>query len=532
MRTTGMALVGFLAFAALIVPNTPAMAEPAGKIYVGDSWVEAETKSLITPAQNTFLGDLFGQAPSLSVSQLVKNFLRENASILNFDRETAWGIVQTIAGEELETQRVNKTWRGLPVIGGDAVIHLSRGQLAFANADATALRHLATQARVRGEEAQAVAFASYQGSALHATAPELKVLVNDFGRGKEARLVYEITVRDRNQFASDIHYIDALNAEELLVSTNVHTFNNRQVLAGNGEENDFALEESTWKVVYSGTGCTTSPGQSTGPTSPDRFASVSLKAPPAPCNTITPKVMASAKAAWANSGLVHEYFQTTHRRNSIDNKGMALKSVVNFGGDGFPNAAWYNDKSLMLYGLGDETTLNDFASPLDVAAHEITHGVTSRTSNLAYVAESGALNESYSDVFGKLVAFKNNRGTDWKLGRDLFKDGVSFIRDMENPEIGHTRDFKHRGQQCSRINNFCGVHTNSGIPNRAAVLLAKRIGNDKLGKLYYLTLTQLLRSNSNFKEAKAQTEAACATLFGAGSQDCKAVTESFAAVGI
>lgn len=531
MRALGKTALILAGFVAAIALGDRAHAEESGKIYLGDGWVNAEAKQINPEPAHSLLGNLFGETPSLNLTQVVRGFLSQNAALLNAGQDTSWGVSQTISSPELQTQRMNKTWKGLPVVGGDAVIHLSQGKVAFANADNTPMDSLSSVARVRGEEARSIAFASYRGSALHTSAPELKVLIGDFGRGKAAHLVYEVTVRDRNQFASDIHFIDAQTAEELMVSTNVHTLSDRQVLAGAGAESDFGLDETTWKVVFADKGCGT-PTQTNGAISPKPFKKGGLVAAPSPCNTVDIKVMNSATAAWANSGLVHQYFDVTHNRNSIDGKGMLLKSVVNFGGAGFPNAAWYNDKAIMLYGLGDEDTFNDFASPLDVAAHEITHGVTSRTSNLEYVSESGALNESYSDVFGKLVAFKNRRGTDWKLGKELFKDGIQFVRDMENPEVGHNKDFKYRGQQCSRLNDFCGVHSNSGIPNRAAVLLSKKIGLEKLGKLYYLTLTQLLRSNSNFKEAKAQTEAACITLFGGGSQDCKAVTESFTAVGI
>jgi aureolysin len=162
----------------------------------------------------------------------------------------------------------------------------------------------------------------------------------------------------------------------------------------------------------------------------------------------------------------------------------------------------------------------------------MTHGITANTAALEYSAESGALNESYSDLFGKLIAFKNGKSSDWKIGRELFRDGVGFVRDMENPKVGNNADFLYRGQLCQRLNDYCGVHENSGIPSRAAVLIAKKIGTEKIGKLYYLTLTQLLRSNATFADAKAQTLAACSTLFGAGSEDCKAVSASFQAVGI
>lgn len=295
-------------------------------------------------------------------------------------------------------------------------------------------------------------------------------------------------------------------------------------MAGLGNDQDFDVisgtaEMSLWKTMFADKGCDSATELRGNPGAPT------------PCNAADEKVTTSSTYAWNNAGMVHEYYLSTHNRDSIDGNGMAMNSAVNFG-DAFSNAASVNDKSFMIYGMGDGVQLNDFAIGLDVAGHEMTHGVTARTSALVYRDESGAINESYSDVFGKLVAFKLNKTNDWKLGKELFKDGVRFIRDMENPQIGHVRDQKYKGQPCSRANDFCGVHSNSGIPNKAAVMISKSIGLEKMGKLYYLTNTQLMRSSSNFKEQRAQTEAACSTLFGAGSADCQAVTASFVAVGI
>jgi Zn-dependent metalloprotease len=187
----------------------------------------------------------------------------------------------------------------------------------------------------------------------------------------------------------------------------------------------------------------------------------------------------------------------------------------------------------MLYGMGQPgSDFNDFASALDVVAHELTHGVTASTAALQYASESGALNESYSDVFGKLVAFHFSKTEDWFIGRDLFRGGNRFVRNLENPPVGNVKDFEYRGEPCSRANDFCGVHDNSGIPSRAAVMIAKALGLDKFAKLYYLTLTQLLRSASDFKDARAQTIAGCGQLYGAESANCKAVADAFTAVGV
>ena len=103
---------------------------------------------------------------------------------------------------------------------------------------------------------------------------------------------------------------------------------------------------------------------------------------------------------------------------------------------------------------------------------------------------------------------------------------------MQNPEIGHVDQFRYRGATCTSRNDNCGVHVNSGIPNRAAVLIAERIGREALGKIYYRTLTQLLRPGSGFSDARTQTLVACELLYGRGSANCAAVDEAFAQVGI
>ncbi len=510
-------------------------ANASGKIYLNGKWVNSldlgSSPTASVPGFGVF--DLDHKPEDLRGKVL--SFLNANSSLLATNSlSIAWGDPVVAKSDELETHRVSKTWNGLEVLGGEALVHLKEGKVLFANADATPLTHLNLQVQLPSQEAAKIAFSSYRGSALKAETPELKVLAVGESAGKEARLVYSVKVVDLDALSSDVHYIDANSGQEVLVLTNVHTAASRTVMSGTGSRDDMEIVtnadermiNSKFTTLYSDSGCDSSGGFQFW----DRWSNPS--ASNSACRELAPDVMASALSAWNNSGKVYDYFSSTHRRNSVDGRGSTIRSVVNFGGAGFRNAAWYNDRRIMLYGMGDGRQYNDFASSLDVVAHEITHGITANTAALVYASESGALNESYSDVFGKLVAFRSSRSGDWKIGRDLFRDGRSFIRDMENPEVAHTRDFKFRGEQCHRFNDSCGVHTNSGIPNKAAVLLAKRIGLERLGKIYFLTLTQLLRSSSTFQDARAQTEAACATLYGRGSSDCRAVSESFEAVGI
>jgi len=362
------------------------------------------------------------------------SFLRSNSSLLGNLSTISWQDSSVQFGSELETHRINKKWKGLEVLGGEALVHLVKGELAFASADETSLDQLSATPLLSASDAEKVAFSSYRGNALRASNPELKVLVLGRTGEKEARLVYKVTVNDFDAVSSDIHFIDANNGQEAMVTSNVQTLASRKVLSGTGAKDDMTtvtdvnaeqLIDEKFKLLYTDSGCPSAGSPVLTGTSV--------------CNSLAPDVMSSALSAWNNSGKVLEYFTDAHQRSSFDGAGGQVRSVVNFGGAGFLNAAWYSDRRIMLYGMGDGTNYNDFASSLDVVAHEITHGITSNTAGLIYSSESGALNESYSDVFGKLVQFRTGSGRDWKIGRDLFRDGVSFLRDMENPEVAHTK---------------------------------------------------------------------------------------------
>jgi len=489
------------------------------KIYANGEWLDAQNSRQLNIWENN---SLFNKKTPSMMQSLTKDFLHINAQALGINEKITLSQTKEIAGEEFSTIRLQKNLLGLEVVGGETLIQIANNEVALVNTDNTNFDAIDIIPHLSSQEAESIAFAAYQGDALAIDQTKLKVLISPDEQGENiSHLVYEITVRDIDTLSSDIHYIDAHRGNEILVTTNVHTIKNRKILAATGDESDFDLDEKSYKLVYADAGCKTK-------------ASMLITAPTqAICSKVTKAVQKSADFAFKNSGIVYDYYKSEHKRDSIDGRGMLIQSVVNFGKK-FSNAAWVDDKSLMIYGMGDGKTLNDFATALDVAGHELTHGITARTAKLQYVSESGALNESYSDIFGKLIDIKHGKGSsDWKIGKDLFKGNKGkAIRDMENPEIGHVKDFKYRGETCSRNNDFCGVHSNSGIHNRAAVMIIKKLGAAKATKLFYLTLTQLLRSNSNFKEARAQTEVACAKLFNKKGAECIAVTDAFSAVGI
>jgi len=243
----------------------------------------------------------------------------------------------------------------------------------------------------------------------------------------------------------------------------------------------------------------------------------------------------SALNAYRSSGLVYSYYRDNFNRASYDGRDSRIVSVVHMGLK-MNNAFWTNEYKIMAYGDGDGERLTDLTYGLDVAAHELTHGVTASTANLVYAAESGALNESYSDFFGKMVDY----GHDWDIGARIMapKWGRRALRNMENPE-----EFKQPSTKggkywvsttgpCTRANDRCGVHTNSGVPSRAAVLIVKAIGKEKAEQLYYKVLTTRLSATSNFHDARVETLKECALRFGKDSSDCDAVTKAYDAVNM
>jgi len=166
----------------------------------------------------------------------------------------------------------------------------------------------------------------------------------------------------------------------------------------------------------------------------------------------------------------YNYYFQKHGRDSIDDAGMKLISRVHYGSN-YNNAFW--DGVQMTYGDGDGVTFIPLSQAADVVAHELTHGVTSYTSNLIYSGESGALNEAMSDIFGAMVEkFIGKSGADiWLLGEDIYTPAIEgdALRDMADPAASNDYDYYPDRYTGSQDNG--GVHWNSGIANLAFKLL-------------------------------------------------------------
>lgn len=255
--------------------------------------------------------------------------------------------------------------------------------------------------------------------------------------------------------------------------------------------------------------------------------------------------------AYDGSGATYDLYWDAYQRNSIDGNGLRLDSTVHYQ-TGYDNAFWNGQQ--MVYGDGDEDLppdqrlFNRFTIALDVIGHELTHGVTQYEARLIYWDQPGALNESFSDVFGSLVKQRqlgqNAQQADWLIGQGLLTANVNGValRSMKapgtayddpvlgkDPQPAHMRDYK------DVLYDNGGVHINSGIPNHAFYVTAVEIGGfawEKAGRIWYITLTDKLQARSNFQDAARLTFETAADLYGANSLEQQAVSKGWSEVGI
>jgi Zn-dependent metalloprotease len=249
--------------------------------------------------------------------------------------------------------------------------------------------------------------------------------------------------------------------------------------------------------------------------------------------------------AYNYSGDTYDFYSKVFNRNSVDDHGLTLKSTVHYD-NGYDNAFWNGQQ--MIYGDGDGQYFQRFTICQDVIGHELTHGVTQNEAQLVYSGETGALNESISDVFGSLVKQWANNQTadqaDWLIGAGLFTDAVQgrALRSMSDPGTAYDDPNIGKDPQPATMSGYVttaddngGVHINSGIANRAFYLAAKSIGGfawQKAGLIWYRALNGSLNPNADFSTMANATVTIAGSLFGQSSTEQKAVSDAWTTVGV
>jgi len=254
----------------------------------------------------------------------------------------------------------------------------------------------------------------------------------------------------------------------------------------------------------------------------------------------------AANQAYDGSGDTFTFYRAAYGRDSVDGHGMGLVSSVHYG-IAYDNAFW--DGSQMVYGDGSGQIfqIGALTAAVDVIGHELTHGVTEYTARLEYHTQPGALNESFSDVFGSLVKQRllgqDAAAADWLIGagtlvpslggalRSMKAPGTAWQGDSQPATMSGYRDLPDDGDPA---NDNGGVHLNSGIPNHAFYLAATAIGGyawEKAGLVWYRTLTERLTPTADFRAAADATVAVAADVYGAGAER-DAVEGAWRAVGV
>lgn len=240
----------------------------------------------------------------------------------------------------------------------------------------------------------------------------------------------------------------------------------------------------------------------------------------------------------------HKYFSQKHGRNSYNNAGAIIKSYVSYSSN-YVNAFW--DGSRMTYGDGDGVNYGPLVS-LDICGHEIAHGVTEYSANLVYSYQSGALNESFSDIFGESIEKFASGTNDWLMGDDIGAGGSGgALRSMSNPNAYGDPDTYLGTNWYSGSGDNGGVHINSGVQNFWFYILTvgksgtndlgnsynvTGIGMDKAAAIAYRNLTVYLNSNSQYSDARNGAIQAARDLYGADSPEEIATTNAWYAVGV
>jgi Zn-dependent metalloprotease len=440
--------------------------------------------------------------------------------------------------------RYERSYRGLPVLGGDVVVHLTKGG-AYGGSTVTLARPLtlATTAKVAKAEAIRTATAQLDGTV---SSTDVREVVDAFGSSPS--LAYEVTVNGvrRDQTPSQLHVVvDALSGKVLQSSDEVKTGSGKSIYSGNvtigtsGSAGNFSMTDATrgGNVTTDLNGATT--GNGTTFTDADDVWG----------NNATSDRASAGVDAHYGAQETFDYYKNILGRNGIFNNGSGVRSRVHYG-NAYVNAFW--DGTQMTYGDGSGNTRP--LTELDVAGHEMSHGVTENTANLNYSGESGGLNEATSDIFGTMVEFYANNASDvpdYLIGEKININGNNTpLRYMDKP----SRDGGSPDCWSSGVGGL-DVHYSSGPGNHVFYLLAEGsgakvingvsynsptcngstfagIGRDAAAKIWYRALSVYMTASTNYGGARTAAISAAKDLYGATSAQCAGVENAFSGIAV
>jgi len=369
--------------------------------------------------------------------------------------------------------------------------------------------------------------------------PTLVVFPAIQGISKTARLAYKIDVYAQEPLYRADVYIDALTGEVI--------FENNKIYHANVAASGTSLYNGNVNFTADQNGSTFRLRQTTSGNGVQTYdmnnGTSYANATDVVSNTANFTSDATAVQAHWGAEKTHSYYLQKHNRNSYDANGASIISFVSYSNN-YVNAFW--NGSMMTYGDGNGTTYGPLVT-LDIVGHEITHGVVSNPANLIYNAESGALNESFADIFGEMIENHRQGTNDWMMSTDIGINQSGAFRSLSDPKLKGDPDTYQGQYWWTSASDYYRVNTNSGVQNKWFYILAMGetgtndkndsyavtgIGSTKAAQIAYRNLTVYLSANSNYAAARAGAIQAAVDLFGPGSPEVIATTVAWYAVGV
>lgn len=447
--------------------------------------------------------------------------------------------------------RLEQFHNGVKVFGGEAVVHMKGDRILSVTNDFKRAITIATVPTLSDNDAVAIAHETLAPAGNYNVEPTSELVVFRQENGRD-RLAFHVHTELENSFETrhDDFMIDAASGRiiERWNSLETATGSGNSQYSGNNVALDTNLNGASYELkdltrntstgnrtfnlnhATSGTGTLYTDGDNGWGDGANYVEGSSTTA-----------ANGQTAAVDAHYGMAEswDYYQLVHGRNGIDGTGRATYSRVHYS-NSYDNAFWSDTCFCMTYGDGSAfTTLTS----MDVAGHEMSHGVTATTAKLAYRRESGGLNESTSDIFGTAIEFYSGSsgGGNWKIGEQL--RGTP-LRYMYNPSLDG------RSANCwSKQTGSLDVHYSSGVGNHFFYLLSQGsnanpasptcnsstvtgIGLAKAEKIWFRALTVYMTSSTNYAGARTATLAAASDLYGAGSVERATVAAAWSAVNV
>lgn len=506
-----------------------------------------------SPAVGRALG-LLGTSKGISTARVSQN-----------DRFIARDV--TVDRDGTEHVRFNRTYAGLPVIGGDFVVHSRNGQLKATSQTQHSALSLSTRARITAADAIVSAGAEFGSGFVGRPTALLAIYARDANVPKLAWQVGLAGVDNTGDPIDFVYIVDANSGKVLDRWSTIETDRARGAVC---LSTDNTPATGVGKTLYSGSVAigTTACGASFDMKDQSRGRNYVTDLGNAVAgkgkifndldnvfgnNTNADRASAAADALYG-AERTWDYYRDVHGRLGINNDGIGALNRVH-AGQGFANANWSDACFCMTYGDGDGVNTGPLVA-LDIAGHEISHGVTSRTAKLIYSGESGALNEANSDILGTMVEFRANNPLDtpdYLIGEKIFisnPGNTKALRWMFKPDIDGL------SPNCYSSNlGTLDVHFSSGVANHFYYLLAEGSGpktfsgvnhtsptcngsslagitRAKAEKIWYRALTVYFTSNTGYAAARAATISASNDLYGINSVESKAVAATWSAVKV